>query len=201
MKLSYNDPRYTFIKSATQEFVRHEFEMIPTVLFTELASHRGDQEDVLQLVGSRYRECPACGEEADQGKPSAVDPDDFEWSCTSCDATHETQDSLWSELPLRGPTYAWPGAHGFCFWTTFSVAANLAPTCGFLVYEPRDFDGYILAIDGGGYDFYHEHWIPLYLALQLEWHTREKGWRKANAAGKRLEKEARRKAREEKKTS
>ena len=30
--------------------------------------------------------------------------------------------------------------------------------------------GYLFGIDGTGYDFYEEHWIPLYLARGLQWH-------------------------------
>jgi len=41
--------------------------------------------------------------------------------------------------------------------------------CGFRVYEQEDY-GYIFGIDGGGYDFYYTHWIPLYKARGLKWH-------------------------------
>lgn len=35
----------------------------------------------------------------------------------------------------------------------------------------REFDGHlILAINGGGYDFYDAHWIPLYRELGYSWH-------------------------------
>ena len=41
--------------------------------------------------------------------------------------------------------------------------------CGFRIYEQEDY-GYIFGIDGAGYDFYAEHWIPLYKARGLHWH-------------------------------
>lgn len=41
--------------------------------------------------------------------------------------------------------------------------------CGFRIYEQEDL-GYIFGIDGAGYDFYQEHWIPLYKARGLKWH-------------------------------
>lgn len=41
--------------------------------------------------------------------------------------------------------------------------------CGFRVYESDEF-GYFFGIDGAGYDFYEEHWIPLYRARGLRWH-------------------------------
>lgn len=39
---------------------------------------------------------------------------------------------------------------------------------GFDVFESDD--GLFLGIDGAGYDFYGEHWIPLYKARGLQWH-------------------------------
>ena len=41
--------------------------------------------------------------------------------------------------------------------------------CGFRIYESEEF-GYFFGIDGAGYDFYEEHWIPLYKATELHWH-------------------------------
>ena len=44
--------------------------------------------------------------------------------------------------------------------------------CGFRIYEQEDY-GYIFGIDGAGYDFYDEHWCPLYKARGLRWHDEE----------------------------
>ena len=41
--------------------------------------------------------------------------------------------------------------------------------CGFRIYESEDY-GYLIGIDGAGYDFYEAHWIPLYKARGLRWH-------------------------------
>ena len=41
--------------------------------------------------------------------------------------------------------------------------------CGFRIYESDEF-GYFFGIDGAGYDFYEEHWLPLYKARGLHWH-------------------------------
>lgn len=41
--------------------------------------------------------------------------------------------------------------------------------CGFRVYESEEF-GYFFGIDGAGYDFYEQHWMPLYKARGLHWH-------------------------------
>lgn len=41
--------------------------------------------------------------------------------------------------------------------------------CGFRIYESEEY-GYFFGIDGAGYDFYEDHWIPLYKARGLQWH-------------------------------
>jgi len=46
---------------------------------------------------------------------------------------------------------------------------QLMADCGFRIYESEDW-GYIFGIDGCGYDFYEDHWIPLYKARGLRWH-------------------------------
>ena len=40
--------------------------------------------------------------------------------------------------------------------------------CGFRIYQQEDY-GYIFGIDGAGYDFFEQHWIPLYKARGLRW--------------------------------
>ena len=49
---------------------------------------------------------------------------------------------------------------------------QLMADCGFRIYESEDWD-YIFGIDGCGYDFYEEHWIPLYKARGLHWHEED----------------------------
>lgn len=44
--------------------------------------------------------------------------------------------------------------------------------CGFKIYESERW-GYFFGIDGCGYSFYAEHWIPLYDARGLQWHDKE----------------------------
>lgn len=43
--------------------------------------------------------------------------------------------------------------------------------CGFRIYESEEF-GYFFGIDGAGYDFYSEHWMPLYKTRGLQWHKK-----------------------------
>ena len=46
---------------------------------------------------------------------------------------------------------------------------QLMADCGFRVFESEDY-GYVFGIDGAGYDFFEQHWIPLYKARGLHWH-------------------------------
>ena len=185
-RISYDDPRYRFIKAATEKFIQRDVDMIPTVLFEELAKHREDQEEVLRLVDDSSHVCPHCGEEVEEGD-AILDGDGdatnklifHHWECDSCNRDDESEDVTHEELPHRGAVHGWPGAHCMCFWVTNSLIANKAAACGFLVYEPADFQGHILAIDGGGYDFHEAHWVPLYLALEFKWHEDEPGWEDA----------------------
>lgn len=40
---------------------------------------------------------------------------------------------------------------------------------GFRIYESEDFN-YLIGIDGAGFSFYDHYWLPMYNALNLQWH-------------------------------
>ena len=45
--------------------------------------------------------------------------------------------------------------------------------CGFRIFEDYETGDVYIGIDGAGYSFYEAHWIPLYEARGLEWHSDE----------------------------
>ena len=45
--------------------------------------------------------------------------------------------------------------------------------CGLIVCRNWDRGWIVLGINGGGYDFYENHWTPLYDARGLHWHDEE----------------------------
>ena len=49
---------------------------------------------------------------------------------------------------------------------------DIMSNCGFRIYESQKY-GYFFGIDGAGYDFYEQHWIPLYKARGMQWHETE----------------------------
>jgi hypothetical protein len=42
IKIDYNDPRYPFIKRAAEQFVQRDVDMIPSILFEEMAKLRSN---------------------------------------------------------------------------------------------------------------------------------------------------------------
>lgn len=72
-----------------------------------------------------------------------------------------------SYLPMWG--YLWQFKDSVDnWWVEDGEGVRCLSECGFRVYESEEF-GYFFGIDGFGYDFYHEHWIPLYKARGLKW--------------------------------
>lgn len=59
------------------------------------------------------------------------------------------------------------------YWLERMGGLELMAKCGFRIYEQEDF-GYIFGIDGAGYSFMEQHWLPLYKARGLCWHKESK---------------------------
>ena len=79
-------------------------------------------------------------------------------------------------LSSEYPVYAWPCAHGWMFHPEYESDEEWirehvedVESCGFLVYDSEE-TGILLGVDGGGYSFMDEHWLPLYAARGLQWH-------------------------------
>ena len=74
-------------------------------------------------------------------------------------------------LPMWGTMWSF-GDSCDDWWLEEDNGIELMSQCGFRIYESEEF-GYFFGIDGAGYDFYAEHWIPLYKARGLQWHEME----------------------------
>lgn len=77
-------------------------------------------------------------------------------------------------------------------WLEDMDGIRIMSECGFRVYESDEY-GFFFGIDGAGYSFYEEHWIPLYRARGLEWHDpkaekerqmQNKGYHRGKLGGK-----------------
>lgn len=75
-------------------------------------------------------------------------------------------------LPMWGTMWSFGNAADD-YWLEEKDGLELMAECGFRIYEQEDF-GYLFGINGAGYSFLHEHWIPLYKARGLRWHREEK---------------------------
>ena len=74
-------------------------------------------------------------------------------------------------LPMWGTMWSF-GDSADDYWLEEGDGLELMAECGFRIYEQEDF-GYLFGIDGAGYSFMDEHWIPLYKARGLHWHREE----------------------------
>lgn len=74
-------------------------------------------------------------------------------------------------LPMWGTMWSF-GDSADDSWLEEEDGLELMAECGFRIYEQEDF-GYLFGIDGAGYSFMDEHWIPLYKARGLRWHREE----------------------------
>ena len=74
-------------------------------------------------------------------------------------------------LPMWGTMWSF-GNSADVYWLEEKDGLELMAECGFRIYEQEDF-GYLFGIDGAGYSFMDQHWIPLYKARGLRWHREE----------------------------
>lgn len=144
-------------------YVEKNFDSIPSILFLRLdqSDLYEDKGDILQLVSSPYRMCFNCLERV---YTKLID-DEIKWYCSNEDCyCSESTDNYheYDDLSLAFPELDWPAGYSTLFWSQDDRVLEYTSRCGFFVYESPDFNGYLLAIDGVGYDFIDEHWTPLY---------------------------------------
>lgn len=152
-----------------------EFNFYPHDLL-ERAYPDMDGLEEITPVSVKY-ECDECGEEFSEEEYNELGDGDGIITCPSCyekdeDTTAtvepiEDYDSIGYGLPMWGTLFN-PKERLDEDW----IRENLEEVkeCGFRIYESEEV-GILLGVDGAGYDFYEEHWIPLYKARGLKWHT------------------------------
>lgn len=93
--------------------------------------------------------------ELDNGKKVKVAEDDFE-------VERDGGFPMWSRMWRFGDS---------CddWWLEEGDGIRIMSDCGFRIYSHEEF-GYFFGIDGCGYDFYSDHWLPLYNKRGLQWH-------------------------------
>lgn len=158
-------------KQATERMVNNELNSIPQVLI-EKAYFENDNFESFRNVTPLYDEQQVIYDR----KEYTVFNSDYEGNVI---LTHdgiqmiEVDPYEIEELENRPLLTAWGTMWQTVGVLSYWVKENMekVASLGFQIYECDDLDGYILGIDGAGYDFYESHWIPLYDAQGLEWHN------------------------------
>ncbi|NUJ17419.1 hypothetical protein FKN04_12620 [Bacillus glycinifermentans] len=104
------------------------------------------------------KECGYCGsEDIHKNKDNEL----YCGSCNSNDIYNKCEFPIWETM--------WTFKHEYDeVWAKKNL--DKMKECGFWVYESKEL-GLFFGIDGGGYDFYDSHWIPLYKARGLKYHS------------------------------
>lgn len=160
------------ITEATKQWVG-EFNAISESLISR--AFKNEPENLTELTGIRAGEYVYSGEldgsfevirVENDGQTIVVNNDGEEFPLDA-DEVEQEKDSwlpMWSTLWSFGNSFDED-------WAKENV--QLVTECGFRIYEDEETGDIFLGIDGAGYDFYEAHWIPLYRARGLEWHTED----------------------------
>lgn len=166
------------IREAAELWV-HEMNAIPQGMIQRLMEV--DPEDWTEATTpcNGDRVCVWDGEH--DGEDGHITKDNYDGEadlhCVSFDKT-ELGDAILSEdefsvvydgsLPMWGMMWSF-GDSADDYWLEEDDGIRIMSGCGFRIYHSEEY-GYFFGIDGAGYNFYDEHWCPLYLARGLHWH-------------------------------
>lgn len=76
-----------------------------------------------------------------------------------------------SDLPMWGTLWAFKESYECNKCGDTNTLRKIAE-CGYSIYDSEDY-GFVVGIDGCGYDFYEAHWMPLYNIMGFHWHDQE----------------------------
>lgn len=167
--------KYKTIKEATEAWVR-EMNAIPQGMILRLSCN--DPEDWEEVTTpSKYDRVHVFDDDDTHGEITDIGEKTEEYiialdngnqvRCAEGDFEVEHYDYL----PMWGMMWSF-GDSVDDWWLEKHNGIKLMSECGFRIYKSQEF-GYFFGIDGGGYDFYEAHWIPLYKARGLQWHETE----------------------------
>lgn len=150
--------KYNTIKEATQAWVS-EFNAIPLSLIEK--AYCNDRWELYEVTPIKHR-CEECDNEHYE---SFAEDNDYKCECGG----ELEQVEEYSCLPMWGTMWTFGDSADDC-WIENHLEEMA--DCGFRVYESDEL-GYYFGIDGAGYSFYDEYWIPLYKIRGLQWHRKE----------------------------
>ena len=161
--------KYDTIKEAAEAWVR-EMNAIPREMVLRLMS--ADPDDWSEVTRpAKYDRVYVYGEE-EYGEITEVDDDTYSVELNNGSEIKCAEDDFEvcrnDVLPMWGTMWSF-GDNIDDYWLEEKNGLELMSRCGFHIYQSEEF-GYFFGIDGAGYDFYEDHWIPLYKARGLHWH-------------------------------
>lgn len=164
----------TTTNDAAHEWVR-EMNAYPRIMIEKLMENDIDSwHEVTALhVGCRVY----CYDNAEFGYITEYD-DNVELYTIELDSNEEITASeneleinRYDTLPMWGTMWSF-GDSCDDWWLNEEDGIRKMSECGFRIYNSDEF-GYFFGIDGAGYNFYDNHWIPLYKKRGLQWHDKE----------------------------
>ena len=155
---------------ATQYWV-YSFSAIPTAMIARLMTN--SPEEWTEVTMPTFGDTVYVYDEDSNGTITAQVEDGYEIlldNGTEITATVDDFTLVQNDiLPIWGTMWNF-GDSLDEYWLENGEGLTALSECGFRVFYHEDF-GYYFGIDGAGYDFYVEHWIPLYIARGLHWHN------------------------------
>lgn len=158
---SFNAIPYAVCEKLLQVSCEELHEVTPPSKNDRVSIHSGEHAGEYGMI------IQSCYDDEDDLYLIELDGSD-EDAILSIDEFDVEQDSF---LPMWGTLWAFDGSIDN-WWLEEKGGLQAMADCGFRIYEQEDYD-YIFGIDGAGYDFYEQHWIPLYKARGLRWHDPE----------------------------
>ena len=177
------------IREACELWVSRDMNAIPQSVLVKLKQL--DPDDIAELTpitkADRVYVCSA----GEMGEVIAIDEDAEEYTVQLDNGETITTEGFdleredYDRFPMWGTM--WSFSCSFDEDWALSHLSEMA-ACGFRLYESEDY-GLVFGIDGCGYSFMSEHWIPLYKARGLRWHDeaeekeaemRRKGYRRVS---------------------
>lgn len=177
------------IREACELWVERDMNAIPQSVLVKL--QQLDPDDLAELTpitkADRVYVCSA----GEMGEVIAIDEDAEEYTVQLDNGETITTEGFdleredYDRFPMWGTM--WSFSCSFDEDWALSHLEEMA-ACGFRLYESEDY-GLVFGIDGCGYSFMSEHWVPLYKARGLRWHDeaeekeaemRRKGYRRVS---------------------
>ncbi len=166
------------IKDAAQEWVNTMNAYPTTMVIQSMKDHPDDWYEVTTPTRGDsvyvYNLFDGCDDDEHYGEIKEVVGDDYVITFDNDEITVSEDDFELDRdtlYPAWGTMWAF-GESADDDWLEHFGGIKAMSECGFRVYEHDEW-GHFFGLDGGGYDFYKKHWIPLYKARGLQWHDEE----------------------------